>query len=107
MIYLAVLAVAGNCENFNVENEKGHFGWVRGEKHAKPAMFCTANDLQAWKDFPKGLRVLLLDKDSNSSSEIRSKLEAMDYIGKDMNKCVKKVGILSSLVSIFIHFSLF
>uniref|UniRef100_A0A2N9HU22 Two-component response regulator-like APRR2 n=1 Tax=Fagus sylvatica TaxID=28930 RepID=A0A2N9HU22_FAGSY len=33
-----------------------------------------------WKDFPKGLRVLLLDGDSNSAEEIRSKLEEMDYI---------------------------
>ncbi|GMN30758.1 hypothetical protein TIFTF001_002950 [Ficus carica] len=43
-------------------------------------MVCTANELQEWKDFPKGLRVLVLDEDSNSASEIRSKLEAMDYI---------------------------
>ncbi|KAM7258646.1 hypothetical protein ACFE04_014387 [Oxalis oulophora] len=43
-------------------------------------MVCTANDLSAWKDFPKGLRVLLLDEDINSASQIKSKLEAMDYI---------------------------
>ncbi|XP_012074251.1 two-component response regulator-like APRR2 isoform X2 [Jatropha curcas] len=43
-------------------------------------MVCTANDLSSWKDFPKGLRVLLLDEDSNSAGEIKSKLEAMDYI---------------------------
>ncbi|XVE65239.1 hypothetical protein DITRI_Ditri07aG0165000 [Diplodiscus trichospermus] len=43
-------------------------------------MVCTVNDLSAWKDFPKGLRVLLLDEDSNSAADIRSKLEAMDYI---------------------------
>ncbi|KAJ7952644.1 Two-component response regulator-like APRR2 [Quillaja saponaria] len=43
-------------------------------------MVCTANDLQGWNDFPKGLRVLLLDRDSNSAAEISSKLEAMDYI---------------------------
>lgn len=43
-------------------------------------MVCTANDLQEWKDFPKGLRVLLLDGDSSSAAEMRSKLEAMDYI---------------------------
>ncbi|XP_075641453.1 two-component response regulator-like APRR2 isoform X2 [Castanea sativa] len=43
-------------------------------------MVCSANDLQEWKDFPKGLRVLLVDGDSNSAEEIRSKLEAMDYI---------------------------
>ncbi|XP_030533718.1 two-component response regulator-like APRR2 isoform X1 [Rhodamnia argentea] len=42
-------------------------------------MVCTASDLQEWKDFPKGLKVLLLDQDSDSASEIRSKLELMDY----------------------------
>ncbi|CAL0312264.1 unnamed protein product [Lupinus luteus] len=42
-------------------------------------MVCTANDLQEWKDFPKGLKVLLLDGDINSASEIGAKLEAMDY----------------------------
>lgn len=45
-------------------------------------MVCTANDLQEWKDFPKGLRVLLLDQDSDSASEITSKLQAMDYTGQ-------------------------
>ncbi|KAJ0111922.1 hypothetical protein Patl1_01185 [Pistacia atlantica] len=43
-------------------------------------MVYTANDLSAWKDFPKGLRVLLLDEDSSSAAEIKLKLEAMDYI---------------------------
>lgn len=43
-------------------------------------MVCTADELLEWKDFPKGLRVLLLDEDSNSAAEIRSKLEEMDYI---------------------------
>ncbi|KAI6707487.1 hypothetical protein NL676_010449 [Syzygium grande] len=43
-------------------------------------MVCTASDLQEWKDFPKGLKVLLLDQDSDSASEIRSKLELMDYV---------------------------
>ncbi|KAJ4824361.1 Two-component response regulator-like aprr2 [Turnera subulata] len=43
-------------------------------------MVCTANDLSAWKDFPKGLRVLLLDQDSSSAAEIKLKLEAMDYV---------------------------
>ncbi|KAL9326790.1 hypothetical protein ACSQ67_007435 [Phaseolus vulgaris] len=42
-------------------------------------MVFTANDLQEWKDFPKGLRVLLLEGDSISAAEIRAKLEAMDY----------------------------
>lgn len=45
-------------------------------------MVCTANDLLEWKDFPKGLRVLLLDEDINSATEISSKLEEMDYVGQ-------------------------
>ncbi|XP_077235241.1 two-component response regulator-like APRR2 isoform X2 [Tasmannia lanceolata] len=43
-------------------------------------MVCSADDLLEWKDFPKGLRVLLLDEDRLSASEIKSKLEEMDYI---------------------------
>ncbi|XP_004508999.1 two-component response regulator-like APRR2 isoform X1 [Cicer arietinum] len=42
-------------------------------------MVCTANDLQQWKDFPKGLKVLLLEGDNASAAETRAKLEAMDY----------------------------
>jgi len=44
-------------------------------------MVFTANDLLEWKDFPKGLRVLLLDEDRNSASEIKSKLEELEYKG--------------------------
>ncbi|KAG6606226.1 Two-component response regulator-like APRR2, partial [Cucurbita argyrosperma subsp. sororia] len=43
-------------------------------------MVCTADDLQEWKDFPKGLRVLLLDRDSHSAAEITSTLEEMEYV---------------------------
>ncbi|KAM6557439.1 hypothetical protein CsatB_004458 [Cannabis sativa] len=43
-------------------------------------MVCTANDLEEWKDFPKGLRVLVLDQDTTSATNIRSNLEAMDYV---------------------------
>lgn len=43
-------------------------------------MVCTADDLLGWKDFPKGLRVLLLDENVDSAAEIRSKLEEMDYV---------------------------
>ncbi|GAB2273641.1 Two-component response regulator-like [Dionaea muscipula] len=42
-------------------------------------MVCTANDLLGWKDFPKGLRILLLDEGKDSAAEIRSKLEEMEY----------------------------
>ncbi|XP_022931038.1 two-component response regulator-like APRR2 isoform X4 [Cucurbita moschata] len=43
-------------------------------------MVCTADDLQEWKDFPKGLRVLLLDRDSRSATEISAKLEEMEHV---------------------------
>ncbi|ESQ55613.1 hypothetical protein EUTSA_v10024919mg [Eutrema salsugineum] len=46
-------------------------------------MVFTANDLSKWENFPKGLRVLLLDGgdvDGLSTAETRSKLESMDYI---------------------------
>ncbi|KAF3449486.1 hypothetical protein FNV43_RR10214 [Rhamnella rubrinervis] len=43
-------------------------------------MVCTANDLHGWKDFPKGLKVLVVDGDCSSAAELRSKLEAMDYL---------------------------
>ncbi|KAF8379123.1 hypothetical protein HHK36_028552 [Tetracentron sinense] len=49
-------------------------------KDTKPAMVCTADDLLGWRDFPKGLRVLLLDEDGTSAADIKSKLEEMDYI---------------------------
>lgn len=45
-------------------------------------MVCTADDLLGWKDFPKGLKVLLLDRDHCSANVMRSKLEEMNYIGK-------------------------
>ncbi|KAL3499842.1 hypothetical protein ACH5RR_038935 [Cinchona calisaya] len=43
-------------------------------------MVCSAEELLYWKDFPKGLNVLLIDGDSCSAAEMRSKLEEMDYI---------------------------
>lgn len=47
-------------------------------------MVCTASDLHGWKDFPKGLRVLLLDGDSSSAAEIKTKLEEMEYVGETL-----------------------
>lgn len=44
------------------------------------AMVLNANDLLGWNDFPKGLKVLLLEEDSDSAAETRSKLEEMNYI---------------------------
>ncbi|MCD7451925.1 Two-component response [Datura stramonium] len=43
-------------------------------------MIGIEDELLGWKDFPKGLKVLLLDEDSNSAAEMRSRLEKMDYI---------------------------
>ncbi|KAF5198547.1 Two-component response regulator-like aprr2 [Thalictrum thalictroides] len=42
-------------------------------------MVCTSDDLLGWKDFPKGLRILLLHEDNISAAGIKSKLEEMDY----------------------------
>jgi len=69
-----------NCLDVGKQYWSARFvGGLRND--AKSAMVCTANDLQEWKDFPKGLRVLLLDGDSSSAAEMRSKLEGMDYNG--------------------------
>lgn len=57
---------------------RGFLGALK--KDANSEMVCTENELLEWKDFPKGLRVLLLEKDCNSASEMRSRLEEMDYI---------------------------
>ncbi|GAA0156200.1 hypothetical protein LIER_13745 [Lithospermum erythrorhizon] len=44
-------------------------------------MVCTANDiLEGWKDFPKGLKVLLLYQDCNFAAEMKLRLEQMDYV---------------------------
>ncbi|XP_020577588.1 two-component response regulator-like APRR2 isoform X2 [Phalaenopsis equestris] len=43
-------------------------------------MSCSADDLSVWKDFPKGLRILLCDEDEDSAAETKLKLEAMDYM---------------------------
>ncbi|XP_058764969.1 two-component response regulator-like APRR2 isoform X2 [Vicia villosa] len=58
-------------------------------------MVCTANDLQQWKDFPKGLKVLLLQEDTACADEIRTKLEAMDYIVSifcDVNEALSAIS---------------
>ncbi|OAY77111.1 Two-component response regulator-like APRR2 [Ananas comosus] len=42
-------------------------------------MIPSTIDMVLWKDFPKGLRVLLLCEDPNSVAETKIKLEKMDY----------------------------
>nr|XP_018678067.1 PREDICTED: two-component response regulator-like APRR2 isoform X1 [Musa acuminata subsp. malaccensis] len=46
----------------------------------KPAMAGSADGFVVWKDFPRGLKILLLDKDAPSAVETKSKLEEMDYV---------------------------
>lgn len=61
-------------------------GGVGRKNDAKPTMVFTANDLSKWENFPKGLRVLLLnDGDDLSAAETRSELESLDYIGEPTN----------------------
>lgn len=69
-------------------------------------MVCTASDLHGWKDFPKGLRVLLLDGDNNSAAEIKAKLEEMEYVGETLlapvicfsHKFFSPFGIFAQLI---------
>lgn len=51
----------------------------------EPNMVCHADDLVGWRDFPKGLRVLIVEGRS-SSADIKSKLEQMDFIGIQKKK---------------------
>ncbi|MED6186431.1 Two-component response regulator-like, partial [Stylosanthes scabra] len=61
----------------------------------KPVMVYTANDLHGSKDFLKGLRDLLLERDNTSACEIRTKLEAMDY-NREVNFSMSSVLKFSS-----------
>lgn len=47
----------------------------------KAAMVGATDDFVVWKDFPKRLKILLLQKDEASAAETKSKLEEMDYLG--------------------------
>ena len=40
------------------------FIYIYTAHKCQTAMVCTANDLQKWKGFPKGLRVLIYDESS-------------------------------------------
>ncbi|KAF3791040.1 Two-component response regulator-like [Nymphaea thermarum] len=64
-------------------------------------MVCSADDLSLWKDFPKGLRVLLLEEDDHSAAEIRSKLEGMDYIVSAFQNISEALAAVSSDVGSF------
>ncbi|KAI7730790.1 hypothetical protein M8C21_012938 [Ambrosia artemisiifolia] len=64
-------------------------------------MVCTADDLLEWKDFPKGLRVLLLDDDINSATDIRSKLEEMGYVVSTFGSENEALSAISDNSSVF------
>lgn len=55
-------------------------------------MVCTTKDLLEWKGFPKGLKVLVLDKYA------RSKLEGKDYIDKTYD-VILKLPFLANLLN--------
>ncbi|CAN4127779.1 unnamed protein product [Withania somnifera] len=59
-------------------------------------MICIEDELLGWKDFPKGLKVLLLDEDYNSAAEMRSRLEKMDYIVYSFCNENEALGAISS-----------
>ncbi|XP_016436050.1 two-component response regulator-like APRR2 [Nicotiana tabacum] len=64
-------------------------------------MVCTENELLGWNDFPKGLKVLLLDKDCNSASEMRSRLEQMNYIVYVFCDETEALSAISSKLEVF------
>lgn len=59
-------------------------------------MVFSAEDLVVWSDFPKGLRVLLLDDDPSSAADTRLNLEAMDYFGN-----INLQNFLLAIISLF------
>ncbi|KAJ8568326.1 hypothetical protein K7X08_027859 [Anisodus acutangulus] len=59
-------------------------------------MICIEDELLGWKDFPKGLKVLLLDEDINSAAEMKSRLEKMDYIVYSFCKLNEALSAISS-----------
>ncbi|THU56281.1 hypothetical protein C4D60_Mb11t15630 [Musa balbisiana] len=52
------------------------------------AMVGATDDFVVWKDFPKRLKILLLQKDEASAAETKSKLEEMDYLVRTNNRGV-------------------
>ncbi|XP_060213387.1 two-component response regulator-like APRR2 [Lycium barbarum] len=64
-------------------------------------MVCTENELLGWKDFPKGLRVLLLDQDQNSASQMRSRLEEMNYIVYTFSNENEALTAISTKLEVF------
>ncbi|KAL9249681.1 Two-component response regulator-like APRR2-like protein [Drosera capensis] len=64
-------------------------------------MVCNGNDSLCWKDFPKGLRVVLLYEDKDSAAEIRAKLEEMDYIVSTFFNEDEALSAISSKSEIF------
>lgn len=53
-----------------------------GSESCRSAMLQVLEDCNLWKDFPKGLHVLVVDKDPATLNDIKAKLEACRYRGK-------------------------
>lgn len=45
-------------------------------------MFAFKEKFPDWKDFPNGLRVLVVDEDTKVLNEIKCKLEGCQYVGE-------------------------
>lgn len=50
-----------------------------GSESCRSAMLQVLEDCNLWKDFPKGLHVLVVDKDPATLNDIKAKLEACRY----------------------------
>lgn len=55
-----------------------------------------AESLLEWKDFPKGLRVLVLYEDSEAVAQTKSKLEAFDYVVSTFSNEVEALAALAT-----------
>lgn len=70
---------------------------------AEPNTVCHADDLVGWRDFPKGLRVLIVEGRS-SSADIKSKLEQMDFIGIQKKNFIVSFSYLSTPIESLCYF---
>lgn len=54
-----------------------------------------------WKDFPKGLRVLVLDEDSEAAAEIKSRLEGFEYVVSTFSNETEALAVLANETNSF------
>lgn len=54
-----------------------------------------------WKDFPKGLRVLVLDEDSEAAAETKSRLEGFEYVVSTFSNETEALAVLANETNSF------